>query len=173
MLGLAKALIAPIPNPAHRACGKNATLACELRRMDLRISDAGRGTFHARYPIQGTRDFLSASPAQAASAKALAKKLPVIVQATSGPGSRAFNADWGREEGSWLVVSASRRRSQRCPNFAVPTLRTLPEQPRRARLAAYEIPELLARNPLGQPSAACAGNTAYGPAPSTQNIHSA
>jgi hypothetical protein len=150
MLTIAKALNRPDSGIQLIAlCGKNDSVANELRRIEWRIPAIIEG-FTPDVPFyMELADFFVGKPGPGSISEALAKGLPVIVQQNAWTmAQERYNAQWIEEQGVGLVV----RRFSTEIFTAVRTLLAPANYARfRARAAAtrnfavYEIPELLER----------------------------
>jgi 1,2-diacylglycerol 3-beta-galactosyltransferase len=86
-------------------CGKNETLAGELRAMEHRIPMFIEGfTRDVPYYME-LADFFIGKPGPGSISEALAKRLPVIVQRNAWTmAHERYNAEWVEEQGVGLVV---------------------------------------------------------------------
>ena len=149
-------------------CGKNETVAEELRAMEQRIPMLVEG-FTRDIPLyMELSDFFIGKPGPGSLSEALSKKLPVIVNRNAWTmAHELYNTEWIEELGAGIVVENFAREIR----DAVRTL-LAPENCARYRdraaatrnYAVYEIPEMLAALlaeghlsvPAGQPLRATA-----------------
>jgi 1,2-diacylglycerol 3-beta-galactosyltransferase len=128
-------------------CGRNETIAGELRALEPRIPMFVEG-FTREVPFyMELADFFIGKPGPGSISEALAKRLPVIVQRNAWTmAHERYNADWVEEQGVGLVV-----RNFSTGIFGAVRQLLEPENYRRFRertatlhnSAVYEIPELL------------------------------
>lgn len=86
-------------------CGRNETVACQLRAMERRIPMHVEG-FTRDIPFyMELADFFIGKPGPGSISEALAKRLPVIVQRNLWTmAHERYNADWVEQQGAGLVV---------------------------------------------------------------------
>ncbi len=128
-------------------CGRNETVAGQLRSMDRRIPMHVEGFTREIPYYMELADFFIGKPGPGSISEALAKRLPVIVQRNVWTmAQERYNVDWVEEQGVGLVVRSF-------PNDIYRAVETLlaPQNFERFRAraagmrnsAVYEIPEFL------------------------------
>jgi len=150
MLKIAKALNRPNSGvQLILLCGKNESVAAELRAMTKRIPMLVVGFTREVPAFMDLADFFVGKPGPGSISEALAKRLPVIVERNAWTmAHERYNAEWIEEQGVGVVVR----------NFSAEigdAIRTLlaPENYAQFRQraaafrtsAVYEIPDLLER----------------------------